>query len=389
MSEEPEDQQLLAEFVRANAEAAFAALVQRHLGLVYSTALRCTRNPDHAEEIAQAVFIILARKAKDLSPRVVLSGWLYQTARLTAANFIKGEFRRQRREQEAYMQSTLREPEPETWTHIAPLLDEAMGTLGETDRTAVVLRYFENRTAAEIGVTLRLTEETARKRVNRALEKLRKYFTRRGHTFSATAIAGAMAAHSVSAAPVGLAHTISTLAVTQGAAAGGSTLALVQGALKIMAWTQAKTAIVASVAILLTVGTTTLVLHHHPANNLPAPQPVAAGQTEFPRDTWRFAGYSNPESAFMSVIWAVSRYDESAARAGMSAAALAVPNASVIGTKDRQDFRRITAYRIVDQERLSADEVSYTVFADGLGQSNKFVLQHIGNEWKLGPKHKQ
>src|ERR1035441_3592843 len=103
---ELDDHELLSEFARNESEAAFAALVARYVNLVYSTALRFAGNPHHAEEITQAVFIILARKAGKLSPRTVLSGWLYQTARLTAANVVKGEIRRQHREQEAYMQST-------------------------------------------------------------------------------------------------------------------------------------------------------------------------------------------------------------------------------------------------------------------------------------------
>src|SRR5207253_8356624 len=104
---------------------------------------------------------------KARSPRrvAVLSGWLYQTARLTAANFVKGKIRRQHREQEAYMQSTLNQPEPAAWEQIAPLLDEAMGRLGETDRTAVVLRFFENKSAAQVGAALKLTEAAAHKRV--------------------------------------------------------------------------------------------------------------------------------------------------------------------------------------------------------------------------------
>src|SRR5258706_14008918 len=107
---ELDDHELLAEFARTGSEGAFAELVARYVNLVYSAALRFTGNPHHAEEITQAVFIILARKAGKLSPRIVLSGWLYQAARLTAANFVKGEIRRKYREQEAYIQSTLNEP---------------------------------------------------------------------------------------------------------------------------------------------------------------------------------------------------------------------------------------------------------------------------------------
>ena len=150
------DDQRIAGGIRPqrNSEAAFAALVARYVNLVYSAALRFTGNPHHAEEITQAVFIILARKAGGLLRGAVLSGWLYQTARLTAANFVKGEIRRHRREQEAYMQSILNEPDAAAWEQIAPLLDEAMGGLGETDRNAVVLRFFENKTAQEVGAAL-------------------------------------------------------------------------------------------------------------------------------------------------------------------------------------------------------------------------------------------
>lgn len=255
------DHQLLAEFVRDASGPAFAALVARYVNLVYSTALRFTGNAHHSEEISQAVFIILARKAEKLSSRVVLSGWLYQTTRLTAANFMKAEIRRQKREQEAYMQSTLNVPADAAWREIAPLLDEAMGRLGATDRDAVLLRYFENKSAAQIGSALRMTEETARRRVNRALEKLRKFFARRGIVFTTAIIGGAVSANSVHAAPAGLVKTISTVAAVKGATASASTLTLIKGALKVMAWTKTKTVIIAGAAILLAAGTTTVTVH--------------------------------------------------------------------------------------------------------------------------------
>jgi len=255
-----DDHQLLTAYARSASEPAFATLVARYVNLVYSAALRFTGNPHHAQEITQAVFIILARKAGNLRQGVVLSGWLYQTARLTAANFVKGETRRQKREQEAYMQSTLNEPATAAWQQIAPVLEEAMGCLGETDRNVVVLRYFENKTATEVAVALKLSDSAAHKRVTRALEKLRKFFAKRGVTLSATAIAGAVLTNSVQAAPAGLAKTISVVALAKGAAAGGSTLTLVKGALKVMAWTKIKTAVVVGVVALLAASTTTLVV---------------------------------------------------------------------------------------------------------------------------------
>jgi RNA polymerase sigma factor (sigma-70 family) len=153
-----DDRELLAEYARNGSEAAFATLATRYVNLVYSAALRVTKNPHDAEEVTQAVFVVLARKAGGLRPGTVLPGWLYQTARHAAANFVRGGIRRQRREEEAYMQSSLNEPEGEVWECIAPLLEEVMGSLNETDRDAVVLRFFEGKTNREVGAALKVSE---------------------------------------------------------------------------------------------------------------------------------------------------------------------------------------------------------------------------------------
>lgn len=259
------DHELLSDFARSESEDAFAALVARYLNLVYSTALRSTGNSHHAEEITQAVFIILARKATGLSSRVVLSGWLYQTARLTAANFVKGEIRRQRREQEVYMQSTLNEPDTIAWEQIAPLLDDAMGRLGEKDRNAIVLRFFENKTAAQAAAALRLSEAATHKRTTRALDKLRDFFSKHGVNSTTAIISGAISIHSVHTAPAVLAKSITAAALAKGATASASTLTLIKGALKVMAWTKAKTAVVIGMAGILAIGTTTMGVKKHSA----------------------------------------------------------------------------------------------------------------------------
>jgi len=253
------DVDLLDQFARTGSEAAFGELVRRQVGLVHSVALRHTNQPHQAEEITQAVFIMLARKAAAMGRQTVLSGWLYPAARLTAANFRRAEYRRRHREQEAFMQSTLEEnPPDEAWSGLAPLLDEAMARLGATDRDAVVLRYFENKPLAEVGAALGLEECAAQKRVQRGLEKLRKFFARRGVSSTAAVIAAAMSAHSVAAAPAGLAQSVTAVAAAKGAAAGSSTLTLIKGALKIMAWTKAKSAIVGGLLVLVATGTTTV-----------------------------------------------------------------------------------------------------------------------------------
>ena len=132
---------LLREFAEQHSDQAFAILVSRHINKVYSAALRQTRNPHHAEEITQAVFVVLARKARHLRDGTNLSGWLYHTTRLTTVTFIRSENRRARREHEAHMQTLSISPETEAWQQLAPLLDDAVASLGTTDRDAILLRF--------------------------------------------------------------------------------------------------------------------------------------------------------------------------------------------------------------------------------------------------------
>jgi RNA polymerase sigma factor (sigma-70 family) len=235
-----DDIQLLREYAESGSESAFSKIVSRHINLVYSVALRQVRNTHLAEEIAQAVFIILARKAKSMSANIVLSGWLCRAARHVSADTLKIQRRRQIREQEAHMQSMLNENEPETWIHIAPILDDALGSLGQTDHDAVVLRYFEGKDLREVGAVLGMKEDAARMRVNRGLEKLRKFFSRKGVTLSAGAIAASVAANSIQAAPAGLSATALNAALS----GGGLTTATIVAATKAIAMTTAQKLIV-------------------------------------------------------------------------------------------------------------------------------------------------
>lgn len=253
-----EDAALLQEYIRNGCEPAFTALVDRYIGLVYSAALRQVRDPHLAEDVAQAVFIILARKAGRLSRQTVLAGWLLQTARYTSNTQIRAAIRRSEREQEAFMQSTLTEPSAGVWQQLAPLLDEAMASLGDVDRNVLALRYFENNTAGEISRALQMNEQAVHKRAARAIEKLRKFFAHRGITTSRETIAEAISAYSVQTVPAALAKTISVAAITKGAAATPSALTLVKGGLRIMTWTKTKTAVVFGAAAILALSGTTV-----------------------------------------------------------------------------------------------------------------------------------
>jgi uncharacterized protein (TIGR03435 family) len=254
------DMDLVRDFARQNSETAFAELVRRHINLVYSVALRCTGSPEDAQDVTQAVFIILAQKAAGLRERTVLTGWLYETTRFTAARLLRTKARRAAREQETYMQSTLNEPDTDSvWQLLAPHLEVEMSRLAERDRTLLALRFYENKTGAEAAALLGIGEDAAHKRTARALEKLRTFFSKRGVTLSVALITVAVSANSVQGAPLGLAATIAATAA-KGAVVGGSTLTLVKGALKLMAWAKAQTAIVVGAGVLLAAGTTTVVV---------------------------------------------------------------------------------------------------------------------------------
>ena len=278
--QELDDIALLREYAERDSETAFATLVTRHIDRVYSVALRHSGNPHSAEEITQAVFVILARKSKHLRKGVILEGWLYQTARLTAVTHIRSEIRRARREQEAHMQNVLNENESDVWSQITPLLDVALAGLNETDRNTVVLRFFYGKSLREIGTTLRVNEDTARMRVNRAVEKLQKFFLKRGIASTTAIITAAISVNSVQAAPVTLAKSVTAVAIAKGAAVSGSTLTLIKGALKAMAWTKAQTAVVATVAVMLTASTTTLVIKTIHLSRVEVYQPIPDNEPE-------------------------------------------------------------------------------------------------------------
>ncbi len=261
--QELDDNALLRDYVEHGSGEAFATLVERHINKVYSVALRRTGNPHSAEEITQAVFVILTQKARGLGRQVILSGWLYQTAKWTALTFLRGEIRRARREQEAHMQTALNDVESDDiWQQVAPALEDAMSALNETDRHAIVLRYFDGKSMRDVAMALGANENAAKMRVGRALEKLQKFFHRRGVTSTTETLAGAIAAHSVQPAPVALAKTITAIALAKGAAASFPVMALAKTTLLTMTL-KTKTIVAASIIGALILGASVTGLYVH------------------------------------------------------------------------------------------------------------------------------
>ena len=238
------DCELLRQYAEGGDEAAFAELVRRYVDLVYSAAWRQVGGDAHlAQDVAQGVFTELARQARKLCRHANIVGWIYTTTRFTANNLRRREHRRRLREQEAYaMQTTPSAPEP-NWAVLQPMLDEAVCALSAADREAVLLRFFQNKQHGEIGSALGLSEDAARKRVDRALEKLRVHFTRRGVTVSTALLAAAITANSVQAAPATLAVTL-----TGGALTGVGQTGLIHSLLKIISMTTKTKAVLLAMA---------------------------------------------------------------------------------------------------------------------------------------------
>ena len=251
-----DSQQLLAAYAANGSEAAFRELVARYLNLVYSTALRLVGGDTQlAEDVAQTVFIGLARKGRALSSKVMLGGWLHQHTYHVATRAVRSEQRRQTREREAVEMNTLQDDSGGNWRQLAPILDEAITQLGSEDRTAIMLRFFEQRDFRSVGGALGSTQDAARVRVNRALEKLQVLLKERGVALSVGALGSVLAAGAVTAAPAGLAVAISSAALA-GAAAGTGTALTV---FKLMATTKLKLGLA---ALVLAGAATTLVIQH-------------------------------------------------------------------------------------------------------------------------------
>jgi RNA polymerase sigma factor (sigma-70 family) len=246
-----DDSALLHRYARTRDEAAFAELVRRYLNLVYFAALRQVGGDAHrAEDVTQNVFTLLARKAASLTRHQTLAGWLHTTTRYAASEAMRAERRRLAREQEAHTMNELlaaSASDPE-WERLRPVIDEALNDLGDADREAVLLRFFANQSFAELGAKLNLSENTARMRVERALDKLHSLLAKRGVTSTAAALGVALANQAVATAPAGLAASVTGVALG-GVAATGGTLASALAALHLMSTTKFAVGVAAVMAV--------------------------------------------------------------------------------------------------------------------------------------------
>lgn len=296
------DRELLDEYARTGAQAAFSELVHRHVDLVYTAARRQVRDSHLAEDVTQSVFMVLARKAGGIGPKVVLQGWLLNTTRFAARDALRRRGRRQRHESEAAQQRSLQVRRGEPSSHsqaeqseeterLESMLDSALARLGDSGRNAVVLRYFQDKSYCDVGRELGIGEDAAKQRVSRALRQLRQILAQSGLDLPLEGLGAALAAHGIQPAPAGLAHAV-VAACGKAAVAAGASASLGKGALTIMAWTKTKIVATAAAGLLLMSGGAVAVHHyvttsHHvvvinPGDTLPAaaqaaPTPVSWG----------------------------------------------------------------------------------------------------------------
>jgi RNA polymerase sigma factor (sigma-70 family) len=460
------DQDLLRAYSERRSEAAFAELVQRHIDFAYSAALRMVRDAHLAEDVTQCVFVALARNASQLADHPILVGWLHRTTQHLAANAVRSDVRRRAREQEAATMNELVSAEPSAlWDHIAPHLDAALGELSETDRDAVLLRYFQGKSARAIAETLGTSEEAAQKRVNRAVERLRECFSKRSVTVGASSLAAVLTANAVQAAPSGLAAAISTtaaLGATAFAGAAATTKAIAMTTLQKIALSATIAAAVGTPILLQhqanqslqdnltaqTIQVSELKAENERLSNLLAQaagdtrsddqstelvrlrgqvSQLRAEQTEsaklreennrlraaqiqrpvspagtltaentFPRETWAFAGYANPEATLLSTAWAAlsgqletflnSQTPDEQSRNQQNWQG---KNESEIRDGLIKEFGRTKAIRILNKEPLSENEIVLTLLIeqdDGRSETPRMKVQRIGNDWKMaGP----
>jgi RNA polymerase sigma factor (sigma-70 family) len=238
------DVELLRRYRDTGSEEAFRELVHRHLAMVYSVALRQVRNADWADEAAHAVFIALARKASSLSDRTVLVGWLYRATRYAAAKILRDEQRRSRQEEEAAtvnLNNRSSDQDAISWEKLSPLVLEALDSLGRKDRDAILMRFIENRTFAEVAAALGTTEAAAKMRTGRAMEKLRKLVGKRASDVTMTMLTADLGAFFLCSTPTGLATSVAAAALGP-AVASASAVSLAGHLIGAFTWAKVKIA---------------------------------------------------------------------------------------------------------------------------------------------------
>jgi RNA polymerase sigma factor (sigma-70 family) len=305
-----DDWQLLQAYAKNRSEAAFAELVRLHLDWVFSVALRHVGDPHLAEDVVQSVFVLLARKARDLGPGTLVGGWLFRTTRLVAGHARRAEQRRKTREATACIMSqdtTSPDTDEILWQQLAPHLDQAVAALSDADRSAILLRFYEKMPLRSVGERMGVSEEAAKKRVSRALEKLRDFLVRRGVKLSGVSLAAILAEKTVQTASAALAGAVVKISMAAASASASTLLPqLARETLRTWHWAKLKLAAglaAGSLALIFVAATAAGLLTRHPApesvavNGSPGADIDAAAQTQAVNHLFAPTG-KNPTAVF-------------------------------------------------------------------------------------------
>ena len=432
------DAELLNRYVRTREEAAVRELVARHIDFVFSAALRQVGGDDHfARDVAQQVFVDLLRKAPQLLDRPSLAGWLYTSTHFAAAKLVRKERRRQRHEAEAMLMTETSVPDPD-WPALKRVVDETMPCLREPEREAILLRFFQKQPLAEVGRKLGVSENAAAKRVERALDALRRALARRGITSTGAALSAALTSHPSAASPPGLAATVvqAALAAAPAASFGGAAVSLMSSKTQ-----------VTFVAVLILIGIGIAVQQHRTLTALhsemtslrvrpnairaqppaafstgpagpskePAPAPpvlTAPARSEtLPRvlKYWSNVGRQTPIAAFETFFWAVMHddlrmvvdalhFDEPDARAFRQVFdELSEPARNLFRSPEhmvaamtiahqyrptKEGFGESPGFQVIEEVSQNAAEATVR-FRWNDGRVRPIPLRLVGGEWKL------
>lgn len=266
---------LLRKYIDSHSAEAFRELVERHIHAVHSQARRRLHDADAAHDVTQAVFLMLSQKADRLPEGTVLAGWLFRATRYACNNAQRAADRRLRHERKAAEMRSDRSASESEWAELEPVLDDAIGELRQADRDAILLRYFEQLSVREVGQRLGVSEDAAKQRVSRAVEKLRGILARRGATVAAAALATTLATNAVQAAPAAV--VVSTSGVVGGGASAGATT-IAKGAFTMMNVAKAKVAAAVVLGAVALAGAGAFAVHQtlatQPAAEAPADPPA-------------------------------------------------------------------------------------------------------------------
>lgn len=357
-----DDSELLRRYADSRSEEAFAQFVDSNLGLVYQAALRRTNGDTHlAEDVVQQVFSSAAKNARSIARHSVPAGWLYVATRNAAANLMRAERRRKAREQKAF---DMHDSTPETgptpnWGELRLQLDAVLDSLDPKDRDAVLLRCLQGRPFSEVGGMLHSSEDAARKRVDRALEKLRGLLAGRGITSTSAALAAALAGQAGIAAPAGLAARVSGLAM----ASAGSHAAILMSTTKV--------GVVVAVAILIAAGGSLYVQHRHEVqqrqNAVLTRAQIDRRATQIDPSTAAFANAAN-SSAPVAVSGGAVRKATPASKPGASGGApWPALTGGMVRSADWRNRGTATALDAFESYEWAVDHVDVDVTGETIG----------------------